>query len=111
MENRVEALRKEDEKSLHAMGLDANKLREIRSQYGSEERRRTTRMKPTRDPRIGSPLQDAALLKTDGGATQGVMRARSCFVWISRRAGARTVPNVLIDMRYQDRETTRIWRS
>ena len=37
-EHEDEALRKEDEKSLHAMGLDANKLREIRSQYGSEER-------------------------------------------------------------------------
>ena len=64
-EHEDEALRKEDEKSLHAMGLDANKLREIRSQYGSEEQGGAERMADARPAhRKRSPLQDADRSRT-----------------------------------------------
>ena len=69
------ALRKEDEKSLHAMGLDANKLREIRSQYGSEERGGAERIadaRPAHRKRSATrcrPLQDCgATTGSDEGA-------------------------------------------
>ena len=64
------ALRKEDDKSLHAMGLDANTLREIRDQYGSESRggpERAEISRPAHRKRSSTrcrPLQDC-------GATEG----------------------------------------
>jgi len=74
-EHEDEALRKEDEKSLHAMGLDANKLREIRSQYGSEERGGAERIadaRPAHRKRSATrcrPLQDCgATTGSDEGA-------------------------------------------
>ena len=64
------ALRKEDDKSLHAMGLDATTLREIRDQYGSESRggpERAEISRPAHRKRSSTrcrPLQDC-------GATEG----------------------------------------
>ena len=65
-----EALRREDAKSLHAMGLDAGKLKELRANYGSEERGGPERIADAR-PAHRKRSSTRCRPLTDGGRDAG----------------------------------------